>query len=90
LKQPQYNPMSVEEQVFLLFAGTRGYLDSVPVNHVGKYEASLIDAMRANAKNILQKIREEKEIKSETEKEMISFLETFTKGFLMASDKKAA
>src|SRR5690606_24139960 len=62
LKQPQYQPMSVEEQVFLLFAGTRGFLDIIPVNQVSEYEQRLLEAMRANAKPILEKLRDEKAI----------------------------
>ncbi|MCC7305288.1 MAG: F0F1 ATP synthase subunit alpha [Alphaproteobacteria bacterium] len=88
LKQPQYVPMPVEEQVFVIFAGTRGYLDSIPVNQVNAYEARLLEAVRANAKGILDKIRTEKEIKPETEKEMQAFLENFTKAF--AAKKEAA
>src|SRR5579871_1366619 len=42
LKQPQYHPLSVEEQVISIFAGTRGYLDGVPVNKVGAFEAAML------------------------------------------------
>jgi F-type H+-transporting ATPase subunit alpha len=88
LKQRQYNPMPVEEQVLVIFAGTRGYLDGVPVNDVSDYEARLLESAHANAKNILTKIREEKALSEQTEKDISSFLETFTKGYL--NKKEAA
>jgi F-type H+-transporting ATPase subunit alpha len=89
LKQPQYVPMPVEEQVFVIFAGTRGYTDNIPVNMVTEYEARLLESARANAKGILTKIREEKAISETTEKELSAFLETFTKGFDTAKKEAA-
>ncbi len=89
LKQPQYSPLTVEEQVFVIFAGTKGFLDEVPVNKVGEYESQLLADVRANGKGILEKIKEEQKIDEATEKEMKSFLETFSKGFV-AADQKAA
>ena len=88
LKQPQYSPLSVEEQVFVIFAGTKGYLDNVPVDKVGAYEARLLDDIRANAKDVLEKIRDEKKLDEATEKAMHKFLENFTKSF--SGVKKAA
>ena len=88
LKQPQYQPMPVEEQVFVIFAGTRGYLDNVPTNQVSAYERSLLESARLNAKGILDKIRADKEIKPDTEKELAAFLENFGKTY--SAEKKAA
>jgi F-type H+-transporting ATPase subunit alpha len=90
LKQPQYVPMPVEEQVFVIYAGTRGFADGIPVNQISEYEARLMESARANAKGILTKIREEKAISEATEKELNAFLETFTKGFATTPAKKAA
>jgi F-type H+-transporting ATPase subunit alpha len=60
LKQPQYSPMPVEEQVFVIFAGTRGFLDTVPTDKVSQYEALLLEHVRASGSDILKRIREEK------------------------------
>ena len=88
LKQPQYSPLAIEEQVFVIFAGTKGYLDNVPVNRVEEYEARLLDDMCANAKDILDTIREEKKIEEATEEAMHTFLKKFNEIFL--SEKEAA
>jgi F-type H+/Na+-transporting ATPase subunit alpha len=57
LKQPLNSPMPVEEQVASLFAGTRGYLDPVPVSDVKRYESELIEFLRTRYSNILDTIR---------------------------------
>ncbi|GJL85139.1 MAG: ATP synthase subunit alpha [Micavibrio sp.] len=88
LKQAQYSPMTVEEQVFVIYAGTKGFLDNVPVDQVSEYEARLLDHMRASGKQILETIREKKALDENLEKDMQSFLEDFTKGF--AGKKEAA
>mgnify|MGYP003391855456 CR=1 FL=1 len=88
LKQPQYSPLSVEEQVFVIFAGTKGYLDSVPVNQVNEYEARFLDHLRASGKKMLERIRDEKKLDDDLQTEMKRFLEDFTKGFV--SKKEAA
>lgn len=89
LKQPQYSPMAVEEQVFVIFAGTRGYLDGVPVNQVNAYEARLLEDVRSNGKKILETIRTKKALDDALEKEMGAFLEAFTKGYI-GTEVKAA
>jgi F-type H+-transporting ATPase subunit alpha len=90
LKQAQYSPLSVEEQVFVIFAGTRGYLDQVPVNKVGDYEHKLLEHMRANAKTILEQIRDKKALSDDIIMEMKSFLENFTQGYLASAETKKA
>jgi F-type H+-transporting ATPase subunit alpha len=57
LKQPQYSPMAVEEQVVMLFAATRGYLDDVPVKRVREFETSFLRFMRDKHNDILTTIR---------------------------------
>ncbi|MGB4056888.1 MAG: F0F1 ATP synthase subunit alpha [Alphaproteobacteria bacterium] len=89
LKQPQYSPMPIEEQVFVIFAGTRGYLDSVPADKVNEYEARLLEQARASGKDILQTIRSEQALSDATQAKMKEFLEAFTKSF-SANIKKAA
>ncbi|MCD8571153.1 MAG: F0F1 ATP synthase subunit alpha [Alphaproteobacteria bacterium] len=88
LKQAQYSPLSVEEQVFVIFAGTKGYLDNVPVSQVEEFEHRLLEDMRANAKGILEKIRDEKKIDDATEAELKRYMEEFVAGF--AAKKEAA
>jgi F-type H+/Na+-transporting ATPase subunit alpha len=82
LKQPQFSPLKTEEQVAVIFAGTRGYLDSIPVSAVGKFEEQLLVALRDQGKGILDTIRTEKEISSDTEKKMVEFIDSFSKGFV--------
>src|SRR6185436_12181363 len=67
LKQPQYSPLPVEEQVVVIFAGTRGYVDPVRVEDVGRFEQSLLRHLREKHADILAAIRDQKEITSETE-----------------------
>lgn len=90
LKQPQYQPLSVEEQVMVIYAGTQGYLDKVPVNAVSEYEAALRDDMKANAKDILKTIAKEKKLSDELKEKMNAYLEKFTSGFASSSEQKAA
>ena len=81
LKQPQYSPLAVEEQVAVIFAGVRGYLDKVPVNKVTAFEAQLLAKLRAEGKEILDAIRKEQVISDATEEKLKSFLGSFTKTF---------
>jgi F-type H+/Na+-transporting ATPase subunit alpha len=81
LKQPQFSPMPVEEQVVSIFAGTRGYLDKVEVAKVTRFEAAMLGELRAQKPQLLQTIREKREIGGDTEKELAAFLDGFAKSF---------
>lgn len=81
LKQPETSPLAVEEQVVVLYAGTRGYLDPVAVNKVTAYEAALLDEVRQSGKGLLEKIRTEQKLTPEIEGELKSLLEAFGKRF---------
>jgi F-type H+-transporting ATPase subunit alpha len=81
LKQAQFSPMSVEEQVVSIFTGTRGYLDKIDVANVTRYEAAALSEIRSRAPQILQSIRDKRELTPETEKELQSFLDGFAKTF---------
>ncbi|HQT72972.1 MAG TPA: F0F1 ATP synthase subunit alpha [Acidiphilium sp.] len=81
LKQPQFKPLPVEEQVVSIFVGTRGYLDEVPVNRIGDFEAQLISEMKARSPDILNAIRNDREIKKETEAKLIEFVKSFASSF---------
>ncbi|HEY1856981.1 F0F1 ATP synthase subunit alpha [Acidocella sp.] len=81
LKQPQYQPLSVEEQVISVFAGTRGYLDNLAVDQVGKFEAHLLSEIQAREPGIVEAIRNDQQIKPETEKSLIAFIENLLRTF---------
>jgi len=81
LKQPQYAPVPVEEQVVAIYAGTKGYLDKLPVRDVGRFEKGVLGAMREKAPDILQTIRTEKALSDATQAKMKSFLDDFAKSF---------
>jgi F-type H+-transporting ATPase subunit alpha len=82
LKQPQYRPVPVEEQVVAIFAGTRGYLDRIETAKVGEFERRMISEMKSRAPEILEAIRAEKEISKQTEARLVSFLDDFAKTFV--------
>ena len=81
LKQPQYSPMLIEEQVAVIFSGVKGYLDDVALADVGRFEMGLLDQLRGSGEKILASIRDEKSISDKTEKELHDLIESFTKSF---------
>ncbi|MGE4480643.1 F0F1 ATP synthase subunit alpha [Acidocella sp.] len=81
LKQPQFKPLSVAEQVISVFAGTRGYLDGIAVDKVGAFETQLIADIKANAPEIVKAIETDQQIKPETEKALIAFIENLLRIF---------
>jgi F-type H+/Na+-transporting ATPase subunit alpha len=85
LKQPQYRPLPVEEQVISIFLGTGGHLDSVPVEDVGRFEAELLDHVRASEGDILKQIRESGKLGDELSEKLVEVINQFKKGFA-ASD----
>jgi len=60
LKQPLNSPMPVEEQVVVIYAGTNGFLDDLPVGEVRRFEAELLEAFRTRFRGLLDQIRTEK------------------------------
>ena len=81
LKQPQFSPMKVEEQVVVIYAGVNGYLDPIKVSDVGRFESELLRFMRADHMDILDDIREKKQISDETGKKLKDAVEKFSKAF---------
>ena len=82
LKQPQNTPYPVEEQVAVLFAGTRGFTDKVPVEKIVDYERAMLSDLRSrDGGRILGSIREAREIKKDVEEALSKFLGEFTKQF---------
>jgi F-type H+-transporting ATPase subunit alpha len=81
LKQDQYQPMPVEEQVVLIFAGTQGYLDELPVEAVRRFEAEFLALMRAKHKDILDRIIETRDLDDETTQKLHGILKEFVSAF---------
>ena len=81
LKQPQYSPLPVEEQVVAIFSGVRGYLDGVEVADIGRFEQTLLEEFRNKHGDILATIRDEGEISDETEKRLAEIMDEFVKTF---------
>jgi F-type H+/Na+-transporting ATPase subunit alpha len=81
LKQPQFSPLPVEEQVVSIFAGVRGYLDKIPSGDVTRFEAKMLSEAKALHPDIFESIRTKLQITSEVEEKLKVFLENFTKNF---------
>ena len=82
LKQSQYSPLPVEEQVVVVFAGVRGYLDNIEVSQVGRFEERLLADLRADHADLLETIREDGEISEGTEETLKTLIDTVRKNFL--------
>ena len=81
LKQPQYSPLSVEEQVAVIYSGVNGYTDEVAVGDVVRFERQFLDTIRDKHSDILTTIRTEKALSEETEGKLKAFLDDFVKTF---------
>jgi len=81
LKQDQYMPMPVEEQVVSIYAGTNGYLDEIAVSDVTRYERTMLGAIREKGADILAAIQTDREITEDTASSLKTFLDNFTRSF---------
>jgi F-type H+/Na+-transporting ATPase subunit alpha len=81
LKQAEFSPMPIEEQVVSIFAGTNGYLDSIPVDRVTEYEAAMLSHMRAEHADTLALIRETGEFGDDVKDRTVKALDAFAKTF---------
>ena len=81
LKQPQYAPLSVEEQVCVIYAGTRGYLDKIPTASVGRFESEFLSRLHSQHKDLLDGIRTKKALDDTLEGKLKSALESFSATF---------
>ena len=81
LKQPQYAPYPVEEQVVVIFAGVNGFTDSIPVNQITTFEKQFISEFRAKHEDVLATIRSEQALSDDTTKKLKSILEDFVKTY---------
>ncbi len=77
LKQPQYHPMPVEEEVVAIFAGVKGFLDKLEVSQVHDFEEKALKAMKANHPEYLKEIVEKKAISAELEAQLLEFYQNF-------------
>ena len=81
LKQPQFSPYSMEEQVVSLFSGVNGFLDEVKIQDVVRFERMLLDNIREKGIDILSAIRTEEAISEETEEKLKTFIGDFVASF---------
>jgi F-type H+-transporting ATPase subunit alpha len=85
LKQPQYSPYPVEDQVVSIWAGSNGYLDDVPVEDVRRFESDFLDFLKRSHGGILQTIRESNVLAEDTVSALKEAVEEFRKGFETSS-----
>ncbi len=81
LKQGQYSPLPIEEQVVVIFAGVRGYLDGIEVEQIGRFEQDFLGQVRAGGGDILSAIRSTGELSEDNENKLAALLDDFTKKF---------
>ena len=89
LKQPQYKPLSVAEEVVAIFAGARGFLDEIPVDKVALFEEKALQDVRANHPEILEEISSQKVISDDLEAKLTEFYKNFAKQFGETLEKAA-
>ena len=82
LKQPQYSPLKVEEQVIVIFAGVKGFLDNIEISKITQFEKVLLSEIRSKEKKLLESISNEQAISEALEKKINEFLESLTKKFI--------
>jgi F-type H+-transporting ATPase subunit alpha len=81
LKQGQYVPMSMVEQVTVLFAATQGYIDGIPVESVRKFEEEILRYMKDRKADVLKELEQKKAIDDELKGKLVAAIEDFKKGF---------
>jgi F-type H+-transporting ATPase subunit alpha len=82
LKQNQYVPMPVQEQVAILYAGVKGYLDDIDTERISQFESSLLKNLRSEYADVLDSIKVKKVIEDEIEKRLIEAIKTTKKLFV--------
>jgi F-type H+-transporting ATPase subunit alpha len=86
LKQPQYSPFPVEEQIVSVWAGTTGKLDDVPVNEIRRFEREFLDYLHHQRKEIIDTIAESKRLEEDTRNNLTDAIEHFKGQFLARDD----
>jgi F-type H+-transporting ATPase subunit alpha len=82
LKQPQYSPLRMEEQVCVIYAGIKGFLDKIDVLKVSEFEAELLSTLRNSNVKLLDAIRVAKKLDEKEEKDLVKVIESVQKRFL--------
>ena len=81
LKQPQFSPLKMEEQVAVIYAGVNGYLDAVPLNRVRAFEDQLLTLLRTSHAELLNSIRDSKDLSDDSAAKLKSVVDGFAKSF---------
>ncbi|PCH82140.1 MAG: F0F1 ATP synthase subunit alpha [Hyphomicrobiales bacterium] len=81
LKQPQFSPLKVEEQVAVIYAGVNGYLDDLAVDKVGEFESGLLAVLRNEHSNVLSEISEKKKLDAELTAKLKAAIDAFARNF---------
>jgi len=81
LKQPQYSPLAVEEQVAVIYAGVHGYLDKVTIGEIGEFERSLLQNLRSKGSSIIESIKKEKALTEKSEQDLKTIIEDLVKNY---------
>ena len=81
LKQPQYSPLAVEEQVCVIYAGTRGYLDRIPTSAVSRFEREFLARLHSQHQDLLEGIRTKKALDDTLEGKLKAALDAFSSTF---------
>jgi F-type H+-transporting ATPase subunit alpha len=81
LKQPQFSPLKMEEQVCVIYCGVNGYLDTLPVNRVRAYEDGLLSLLRSKHQDLLNEIRDSKDLSDANAGKLKGIVEAYTKSF---------
>jgi F-type H+-transporting ATPase subunit alpha len=89
LKQPQYQPLPVEKQVILIYAGTNGFVDGYPIAELRRYETELLSFLDGSRPDVLAAVRTKKDLDKDTEGLVKAALEEFAKKFAVAGAESA-
>jgi F-type H+-transporting ATPase subunit alpha len=87
LKQVQYVPMNVEEQVASIFAGINGFVDDIPLDQVGRFENEYLEYLRMRHPEVLNEIADEKKLSDDLQAKMKGILKEFTASFMLSLNK---
>ena len=77
LKQPQYKPMPVDQEVFVIYAGTQGYMDDVPLNRIAEFQTGLLQYIDSSASQMRQTLVEKKELTADIESQLKTAITDF-------------
>ncbi len=81
LKQPQYSPLSVEEQVCVIYSGVKGYLDKINISQIGDFEKALLQTLNSKGSSIIASITKDKALTEKSEKDLQKIIEDLLSSF---------